>query len=76
VGDGKSSIADQARRRLQRMCRRLDGSRELVISLAEGKVPGIVVHVIERRLTAADAESLERLRRSLDAIGGDHRWFR
>jgi hypothetical protein len=73
VGDGKSSLADQARRRLQRICRRLDGSRDLVISLAEGKVPEIVVHVIERSLTAADTESLERLRRSLDDIGGDRR---
>jgi hypothetical protein len=68
VGDGKSSLADQARRRLQRMCRSLDGSRALVIELAEGKIPEIVVHVIERRLTATDAITLERLRQSLDDI--------
>jgi hypothetical protein len=58
---------------LERMCRCLDGSRELVIELAEGKVPEIVLHVIERTMTAADAESLEHLRRSLDDIGGERR---
>jgi hypothetical protein len=73
VGDGGYSLADGARRRLQRMCRRLDGSRTLVIELAEGKVPEIVVHVIERRVTVADTAALERLRQSLDDIGGDRR---
>jgi hypothetical protein len=57
----------------QLMCRRLDGSRELVIELAEGRVPEIVVHVLERTLTEADAESPERLRASLDDIGGERR---
>jgi hypothetical protein len=73
VGDGGYSLADQARRRSQKMCRRLDGSSDLVISLAEGKVPEIVLHVLERSLTAADAESLERLRQGLDDIGGERR---
>jgi hypothetical protein len=73
AGDGRFSLADQGRRQLERMCRCLDGSRELVIELAEGKVPEIVLHVIERTMTAADAESLERLRRSLDDIGGERR---
>jgi hypothetical protein len=68
VGDGGFGLADGARRRLQRVCRSLDGSRALVIELAEAKVPEIVVHVIERRLTVADAVALERLRRSLDDI--------
>jgi hypothetical protein len=68
VGDGNYSLADGARRRLEQACRRLDGSRALVIELAEGKIPEIVVHVIERRLTVADAEALERLRQGLDAI--------
>jgi hypothetical protein len=41
--------------------------------LAEGKVPELVVHILERRLTEADAEALERLRQSLDDIGGERR---
>jgi hypothetical protein len=41
---GLAGLADGARRRLQRICRGLDGSRDLVIELAEGKVPVIVVH--------------------------------
>jgi hypothetical protein len=68
VGDGGYPLADGARRRLERACRRLDGSRELVIELAEGRIPEIVVHVIERRLTVADAVALERLRKGLDDI--------
>jgi hypothetical protein len=68
VGDGGWSLADGARRRLERACRRLDGSRELVITLAEGKIPEIVAHVIERRLTVEDTMALERLRRGLDDI--------
>jgi hypothetical protein len=76
TGDGRFSLADQARRRLQQICQRLDGSRALVIALAEGKVPEIVLHVIERTMTEVDAESLERLRQSLDDIGGNYRRFR
>jgi hypothetical protein len=68
VDDGGYSLADGARRRLEQVCRRLDGSRELVIELAEGKAPEIVVHVLERRLTVADAVTLERLRQGLDDI--------
>jgi hypothetical protein len=68
VGDGGYSLADGARRRLEHACRRLDGSRALVIALAEGRIPEIVVHVIERRLTTADAVTLERLRRGLDDV--------
>jgi hypothetical protein len=68
VGDGGWSLADGARHRLSRICRGLDGSRALVIELAEGRIPEIVVHVIERRLTGADVESLERLRQGLDDI--------
>jgi hypothetical protein len=68
VGDGGWSLADGARRRLERACWRFDGSRALVIALAEGQVPEIVVHVVERRLTQEDAAALDRLRRSLDDI--------
>jgi hypothetical protein len=76
VGEGGWSLADGARRRLEQVCRRLDGSRALVIELAEGRIPEIVVHVIERRLTVADAAALERLRQGLDdiePIAGDRR---
>jgi hypothetical protein len=68
---GLAGLADQARQRLKRIC--LDGSKELVISLAEGKVPDLVLHVIERALTAADAVALERQRHNLDDIGGERR---
>jgi hypothetical protein len=68
VGDGGWSLADGARRRLQRMCRRLDGSKDLVLDLATGGIPEIVMRVIDRRLTVADAAALERLRKGLDAI--------
>jgi hypothetical protein len=60
-GNGRFSLADQARRRLERMCRRLDGSRGLIVELAEGKVPELVLHVLERTMTVADAEALEPL---------------
>jgi hypothetical protein len=73
VGDGGWSLADGARRRLEQACRRLDGSRDLVIELAEGRVPEIVVHVLEHSMTEADAVTLERLRQSLDDIGGERR---
>src|SRR4029077_369427 len=73
TGAAGSGLADAARRRLERVCRSLDGSRALVVDLAEGRVPEIVVHVLERRLTAADAMVLERLRQSLDDIGEDRR---
>ena len=73
VSAGGFGLAEAARRRLERACQRLDGSRALVIAVAEGKVPEVVVHVIERRLTAVDAVALERLRQSLDDIGGERR---
>jgi hypothetical protein len=68
-----SGLSDQARRRLQRACRGLDGSKMLVIELAEGRAPPIVLRVLDRRLTVADAVALERLRRGLDDIGGERR---
>jgi hypothetical protein len=68
-----AGLADQARRRLVRVCERLDGSRDLVIELAEGRTPDIVVRVLNRSLTVADAVALESLRRSLDDLGGERR---
>ena len=70
VGDGGFSLADSARRRLARLIRALDGSRDLVIELAEGRVPPLVLHVLERRLDHADEDTLDRLRTGLDSIAG------
>jgi hypothetical protein len=43
-------------------------SRELVIEPAEGRAPPLVMHVLERRLNAADEITLDRLLTGLDAI--------
>ena len=61
-------MADYARDRLARACRHLDGSRALVIALAEGAAPPIVRRVVEHRMTPADSETLENLRQGLDRI--------
>jgi hypothetical protein len=65
-----SGLADGARRQLERALRRLDGSRELVVALAEGRAPPIVLHAIEDQLTRTDKVELERLRQSLDHLAG------
>jgi hypothetical protein len=70
VADGKSSPSDSARGRLERLCRRLDGSRDLVIKLASGAVPQIILRVLNHALTQEDAAALEHLRQGLDAIHG------
>jgi hypothetical protein len=58
-----------ARDTLARICRRLDGSRDLVLELAaEGPMPPICVRAAERRLTPRDAVQLELLRKGLDGI--------
>jgi hypothetical protein len=58
-----------ARDRLARICRRLDGSRDLVLELAEeGPMPSICVRAAEHRLTPRDAVRLELLRKELDGI--------
>jgi hypothetical protein len=61
-------VADYARDRLARACRHLDGSRRLVIALAEGAAPPIVGRVIQHRITPADIVTLENLRQGLDRI--------
>ena len=66
VGEG----AAHARYVLDKMLRRLDGSRDLVVELAEGRVPDIVVRVIEHRLTPADNVVLDQLRAGLDRLSG------
>ena len=58
-----------ARRRLEQICRRLDGSRDLVLELAaEGPLPPICLRALERRLTPRDLVQLELLRRGLDGV--------
>jgi hypothetical protein len=58
-----------ARNTLARVCRRLDGSRDLVLKLAEeGQMPPICVRAAEHRLTRRDLVQLELLRRGLDGI--------
>jgi hypothetical protein len=67
---GSFGLADAARRRLARALSQLDGSRRLVIDLAENRVPDLVVHVINRKLTGEDEAELAKLRLGLDRIGG------
>jgi hypothetical protein len=43
--------SDAARFRLASALRRLDSSRELITALAEGKMPPLIIHVVEGRLT-------------------------
>jgi hypothetical protein len=58
-----------ARRQLEQICRRLDGSKDLVIELAsEGPLPLICLRVLARRLTPRDLVQLESLRKSLDGV--------
>jgi hypothetical protein len=61
--------ADHARQRLAQACKQLDGSRNLVIALAEGRSPPIVRRAVERKLTIADSVTLEKLRQGLDRVG-------
>jgi hypothetical protein len=58
-----------ARSALSRICHKLNGSRSLILQLAEEReIPGIVVRAIGRRLTERDALELERLRADLDDL--------
>jgi hypothetical protein len=63
-------LSDGARRALMAAVRRLDGSRDLVVSLAEGRAPPIVLRAVEDRLTTPDKVELERLRLGLDHLAG------
>jgi hypothetical protein len=42
--------------------------KELVIDLAEGRMPPVVMRVLERRLTDLDRAELKRLRVGLDRM--------
>jgi hypothetical protein len=65
-----SGLADSARRQLESALRRLDGSRDLVSTLAEGRAPPLVLRAIEDRTTPADELELARLRDGLDRLAG------
>jgi hypothetical protein len=65
--------AEGARYALGRRLRQLDGSHALVIELAEGRIPPLVAHVLERALTPQDEADLVRLRAGLDGLAGQRR---
>jgi hypothetical protein len=61
---------NNARHILERICSRLDGSKNLVLELAaeDGRVPDIVLRAADHRLTPRDLVQLELLRHGLDGI--------
>ena len=61
--------SDSARRWLERALARLDGSKDLVLDLCEGRVPPVVLRVVEDAVTPRDRVALERLRSDLDRLG-------
>lgn len=65
--------ADHSRYVLGRLLRRLDGSRGLVLELAENRTPPLVIRALENRLTRADEIALDRLRYGLDRVAGRRR---
>jgi len=65
--------ADNARYRLARALQRLDGSRDLVVALAEGRTPPLIIRAVERCLTREDEADLSRLRAGLDRLARRHR---
>jgi hypothetical protein len=67
-------VGDQgARRALEHILRRLDGSKDLVIALAaEDTLPPVCIRAAEHRLTPRDLVQLELLRRGLDGISPPH----
>jgi len=65
--------ADQSRCVLGRLLRRLNGSRELVLDLAENRPIRLVMRVLEDRLTRADEIALDQLRHDLDRVAGRRR---
>jgi hypothetical protein len=60
--------SDAARWRLVRALSRLNGSRDLVVDLAEGKLPPVVVHCLDGALTPGDYAELVLLRDGLDRM--------
>lgn len=70
VPAGVGPAADQSRYVLRRLLRRLNGSRELVLDLAENRPIRLVMRVLEDQLTQADEIALAQLRHDLDRVAG------
>jgi hypothetical protein len=47
---------------------RLNDSRDLVVALAEGRIPPLVLRALEDRLTGGDYDALAELRAGLDRM--------
>jgi hypothetical protein len=62
--------SDLARHQLARALRRLNGSKDLVVALAERKTLPLIAHVLEHRLQPEDEADLTRLREGLDRLAG------
>jgi hypothetical protein len=61
-------LAPIAQRKLARMLERLDGSRDLVIAIAENRPVRLVAHALAGRLDGADYVNLELLKTGLDRV--------
>ena len=70
TSDVAGGDADTARRQLTRLRSRLNGSFDLVMQLASGAVPNLVLRLVEGTTTVADKVEIERLRQSLDRLAG------
>jgi hypothetical protein len=67
-------LGDQnARRSLERLCSALNGSRALVIELAEGQMPPLVIRAALNQLTPFDMVEIEELRAGLDDLAAPRR---
>jgi hypothetical protein len=71
--DDASGPSDAARKRLQHVTRVLDGRRQLVIDLNEGRTPPMILRILAGELTAADEIALVKLRDGLDRLAGGPR---
>jgi hypothetical protein len=66
AGQPQPIIGDRgARSELVRICRTLNGSKALILDIAEDRMPPLVIRAAEMRLRAADRVTLEGLRHDL-----------
>lgn len=68
TADDGASVADLARRRLGRVLRQLNGSTDLVLSIAMNEITPLLERVVAERLTLEDRVALEALRIGLDSL--------
>jgi hypothetical protein len=61
-------LADMATWRLRGVLGRLNGSRDLVVALAENRVIPLIEHILSGDVTEADLADLGRLRVELDSL--------